>query len=57
MRTLDTERYTLPDTGFLRLPQVLRVIPLGKTCLVGGRQIWAFSQAREVIGSVHRLAR
>ena len=22
----------LPETGFLRLPQVLSVIPLGKTC-------------------------
>jgi predicted DNA-binding transcriptional regulator AlpA len=23
---------TIPETGFLRLPQVLSVIPLGKTC-------------------------
>jgi prophage regulatory protein len=24
--------YEIPETGFLRLPQVLGVIPLGKTC-------------------------
>jgi prophage regulatory protein len=24
--------YDIPETGFLRLPQVLSVIPLGKTC-------------------------
>src|ERR1700728_3373224 len=36
MRTLDTDTYALPDTGFLRLPQVLRVIPLGKTCWWAG---------------------
>jgi predicted DNA-binding transcriptional regulator AlpA len=24
--------YVIPETGFLRLPQVLSVIPLGKTC-------------------------
>ena len=23
---------TIPETGFMRLPQVLAVIPLGKTC-------------------------
>jgi predicted DNA-binding transcriptional regulator AlpA len=23
---------TIPETGFLRLPQVLEVIPVGKTC-------------------------
>ena len=24
--------HVIPETGFLRLPQVLSVIPLGKTC-------------------------
>lgn len=24
--------HNIPETGFLRLPQVLSVIPLGKTC-------------------------
>ena len=24
--------YEIPETGYLRLPQVLSVIPLGKTC-------------------------
>jgi len=24
--------YAIPETGFLRLPQVLNLIPLGKTC-------------------------
>jgi prophage regulatory protein len=24
--------YDIPETGFLRLPQILGVIPLGKTC-------------------------
>jgi predicted DNA-binding transcriptional regulator AlpA len=27
---------TIPETGFLRLPQVLTVIPLGKTCWLDG---------------------
>jgi prophage regulatory protein len=31
MSTLETDTYHLPDTGFVRLPDVLRVIPLGKT--------------------------
>jgi prophage regulatory protein len=26
------DMYDIPQTGFLRLPQVLSVIPLGKTC-------------------------
>jgi predicted DNA-binding transcriptional regulator AlpA len=26
------DMYDIPETGFLRLPQVLSVIPLGKTC-------------------------
>ena len=28
----EVRRQELPETGFLRLPQVLSVIPLGKTC-------------------------
>jgi predicted DNA-binding transcriptional regulator AlpA len=24
--------HTIPETGFVRLPQVLAVIPVGKTC-------------------------
>lgn len=32
MHFIDTDMRTIPETGFLRLPQVLRVIPLGKTC-------------------------
>ena len=32
MSTLESDSYHLPDTGFVRLPAVLRVIPLGKTC-------------------------
>jgi predicted DNA-binding transcriptional regulator AlpA len=31
-RTMSTAMYDIPETGFLRLPQVLSVIPLGKTC-------------------------
>jgi predicted DNA-binding transcriptional regulator AlpA len=31
MHTLDSDINSLPETGFVRLPQVLRVIPLGKT--------------------------
>jgi prophage regulatory protein len=31
MHMLDSDIHSLPDTGFVRLPQVLRVIPLGKT--------------------------
>jgi prophage regulatory protein len=31
MQPSDSDIYHLPDTGFVRLPQVLRVIPLGKT--------------------------
>jgi prophage regulatory protein len=31
MHALDTHSYALPETGFVRLPQILRVIPLGKT--------------------------
>ena len=27
---------TLPETGFLRLPQVLTLIPVGKTCWWNG---------------------
>jgi predicted DNA-binding transcriptional regulator AlpA len=26
------DMYHIPETGFLRLPQVLSVIPVGKTC-------------------------
>ena len=26
------EMHDIPETGFLRLPQVLSVIPVGKTC-------------------------
>jgi prophage regulatory protein len=25
-------QHTIPETGFVRLPQVLMVIPVGKTC-------------------------
>lgn len=25
-------QFTIPETGFVRLPQVLEVIPVGKTC-------------------------
>ena len=28
--------HDIPETGFLRLPQVLTVIPLGKTCWWAG---------------------
>ena len=31
-RDRDVEMLEIPETGFLRLPQVLSVIPLGKTC-------------------------
>ena len=31
-RNRDVTMQELPETGFLRLPQVLSVIPLGKTC-------------------------
>jgi prophage regulatory protein len=29
---MDFDMHDIPDTGFLRLPQVLKVIPLGKSC-------------------------
>lgn len=32
MRTLDSDIYHLPEVGFVRLPQVLTVFPVGKTC-------------------------
>ena len=28
----DIKQLTISETGFLRLPQVLTIIPLGKTC-------------------------
>jgi len=28
----NNDMYTIPETGFMRLPQVLSVIPVGKTC-------------------------
>jgi predicted DNA-binding transcriptional regulator AlpA len=31
MSTFDSDIYHLPEVGFVRLPDVLRVIPLGKT--------------------------
>ena len=31
MSTLDSDSYHLPEIGFVRLPDVLRVIPLRKT--------------------------
>lgn len=31
-RNRDVTMNEIPETGFLRLPQVLSVIPLGKTC-------------------------
>jgi prophage regulatory protein len=31
MSTPDSDIYHLPEVGFVRLPDVLRVIPLGKT--------------------------
>ena len=30
--SVEESMYDIPETGFLRLPQVLSVIPLGKTC-------------------------
>jgi prophage regulatory protein len=36
MQPLDSELYHLPETGFVRLPQVLSLIPLGKTCWLEG---------------------
>jgi prophage regulatory protein len=30
--TTRLDMHDIPETGFLRLPQVLSVIPLGKTC-------------------------
>jgi predicted DNA-binding transcriptional regulator AlpA len=32
----------IPETGFVRLPQVLRVIPVGKTCWWEGVKIGRF---------------
>jgi predicted DNA-binding transcriptional regulator AlpA len=32
LKDKDVDMLEIPETGFLRLPQVLRVIPLGKTC-------------------------
>jgi predicted DNA-binding transcriptional regulator AlpA len=34
----------IPEIGFLRLPQVLRVIPLGKTCWWEGVKAGRFPQ-------------
>ena len=47
--------YDIPETGFLRLPQVLSVIPLGKT--VGGMESnRAVSETGQVLTAMHRLA-
>ncbi len=32
MSTLRSDIYHLPEVGFVRLPQVLTVFPVGKTC-------------------------
>lgn len=29
---MNVELHSIPETGFLRLPQVLSLIPVGKTC-------------------------
>ncbi len=34
----------IPETGFVRLPQILRVIPLGKTCWWEGVKSGRFPQ-------------
>ena len=47
---------SIPESGFLRLPQVLSVIPLGKTSWWEGVRIGPFSEAGEVIGPMHGLA-
>ena len=48
--------HDIPETGFLRLPQVLSVIPLGKTMLVGRSEIGTLSEASKVVGTMHGLA-
>jgi predicted DNA-binding transcriptional regulator AlpA len=32
----DGDMQMIPETGFMRLPQVLAVIPLGRTCWLDG---------------------
>jgi predicted DNA-binding transcriptional regulator AlpA len=44
MHTLDSDINSLPETGFVRLPQVLRVIPLGKTSWWKGVKSGRFPQ-------------
>ena len=48
--------YDIPETGFLRLPQVLSVIPLGKTSWWQGVKSGRLPQTRQTIGAMHRLA-
>jgi prophage regulatory protein len=48
--------YDIPETGFLRLPQVLSVIPLGKTCWWEGVRSVTFSKADKAERAMHCLA-
>ena len=41
---MDVNMYDIPETGFLRLAQVLNVIPLGKTCWWEGVKAGRFPQ-------------
>jgi prophage regulatory protein len=42
--------YSIPETGFLRLPQVLSFIPLGKTCWLEGVKSGRFPKPIKLYG-------
>jgi hypothetical protein len=46
---------TIPETGFVRLAQVLEVIPIGKTCWWEGVKSGTLPQAGKVVGTLRRL--
>ena len=48
--------YDIPETGFLRLPQVLSVIPFGKSSWWQGVRIRTFSEAGKAVTTLHGLA-
>ena len=48
--------YDIPQTGFLRLPAVLNLIPVKKTCWWEGVRSGWLSQAGQIVGPMHSVA-
>jgi predicted DNA-binding transcriptional regulator AlpA len=46
----NAEEAVLPDAGFVRLPQILKVIPLGKTCWWEGVRAGRFPRPVKLSG-------